>query len=158
MLKAGKRSSGEKLCLLKPEISLKKHPSVKSLFPEFDNNEIINKIKNFGFNNDKNSSQFRNSNYNFTNIIIISCEPRLSQEEETFFMEDYKEKEKDIIKDNLNSNDFYKDKNIYGNNKKPFLFCLTDEQKKLDKKITQGISEGKNFQFIENSFKGLLKK
>ena len=80
-------------------------------------------------------------------INIITCDHKLIDDKDTFF-----------VQANENSNK----KRIENKNnlkiKKSIFYEFNDEQKKLDKKITNLMEDGKDYKIIEKQFQGLLKK
>lgn len=161
----GNMSSKKRLGLLKPEINLKRHPSVKSLFPDMDETSQYSEITNSTNEINRNHcSSSKNSSFSFKKITIISCDYKLSNENDTFFIEANDENEN--CNDNYKYNFYIDDDNIDDNNNfnkinkmsKPLFYGFTEEQKQLDKKITGEIKKGNNYLSIEKSFKGLLKK
>lgn len=177
--------SRKRLGLMKKEINLQRHPSVKSLFSEIDtitkddsNNYIANEINTINIINSISSS--KNNNHNFKRINIITCEHKLNNNE-TFFIKvnpeesesnnDNSKKTNNNNIDNLaNINIQYDEPKTNATNKnniknnsnklklnKPSFYGFSDQQKDFDKRITDSMAEGKDFTYIENSFKGLLK-
>lgn len=166
--------SRKRLGLLKQEINLQRHPSVKSLFPETEEKSLINSINNQNSNNNKATLSFpvfssETQSYNFKRINIITCEHKLNNNE-TFFIKANPEEvnnDSSIINNKINidiKNDevkIDKDKKRNSNKlniSKPLIYGFTEEQKKLDLKITNDMAKGKEYRIIENSFKEMLKK
>lgn len=167
--------SRKRLGLLKQEINLQRHPSVKSLFSEnieiskTDSTDTVTSQNNtINIINSANSS--KSQNYNFKRIHIITCEHKLNNNETFFIRANPEEIDSNNRNNNINNNLQYDEQKIlYSNNIKtnnnnkllqnikPSFYDFSDEQKELDKKITDDMARGKDYSFIENTFKGLLK-
>ena len=130
--------------------NIERHPSVKNLLNQINNPEPIS-INNYKINNNNNISiptdneNSQKSNINI-GINIIPCEHKIKDEKETFFIEaDVNNK---ILNNSVNKL----------NIPKPSFYMLNEEQRKLDKKITNLIEEGKDYIMIERQFESVLKK
>ena len=138
----------KKLCLLKPVIDLQKHPSVKSLFKINDAKEQDFKEQktNFLFNNNDevNLIEIKKNKTNI-GINIISCDHKIIDDKETFFIE--KNIEDNLINEKKGSNI----KII------PLKYEFNENEKKLDALITNQMAKGKGYKIIEKNFTGLLK-
>ena len=138
----------KKLCLLKPVIDLQKHPSVKSLFKINDAKEQDFKEQktNFIFNNNDevNLIEIKKNKTNI-GINIISCDHKIIDDKETFFIE--KNIEDNLINEKKGSNI----KII------PLKYEFNENEKKLDALITNQMAKGKGYKIIEKNFTGLLK-
>lgn len=150
--------SRKRLGINKPEISLQRHPSVKSLFPEVD--EPSKEYPYINNNNQIKNPSSKIHNYNFRKINIIPCEYKLFNNNETFFIHANPE-ENDFCCENNGIQMKYEDENNYKNMNgisKPLIYGFNEEQNELDRKITEQMAKGKDFNYIEKSFRGLLKK
>ena len=147
MSKSTNKVSRKRLALIKEDPSVIKHPSIKNLLNQINNPEPIPFINNINVNN-INQKHYDNKNLQ-TNvgINIITCDHKLIDDKDTFF-----------VQANENSNK----KRIENKNnlkiKKSIFYEFNDEQKKLDKKITNLMEDGKDYKIIEKQFQGLLKK
>ena len=137
------------------EKSLEKHPSMKTFFNQVkekeekeENNDILNIIQSEEEEKlDNINNKTDNININIK-INIIECEHKLSDGKETFFVETNNNP------NNYNNSKFYKKNNDI----KPLNYEFTEKQKKFDAKITKQIYQRKQYNIIEKSFEGLLKK
>ena len=143
--------SRKRLSLIKEDASVSKHPSVKNLLNQMNNPEPIPLINNnIAIDNDKNNNQINYDNTNLkTNIgiNIITCEHKIIDDKDTFFVQtnENNNKKKLSLRNSLNI-------------KKSIFYEFNDEQKKVDKKITNLMEKGKDYKAIEKQFQGLLKK
>lgn len=137
------KKSKNRLFLTK-DSSVERHPSVKNLLNQINNPEPLptNNIISISTNNE--NSQENNINIG---INIIPCEHKIKDEKETFFIES-NENNNNIINNSINNIKIVK----------PSFYTLNEEQKKLDKKITNLMEEGKDYSTIEKQFKDVLKK
>ena len=87
-------------------------------------------------------------------VKINRVEEKLVDNKETFFLEMNDEDRKNIIKntDNIKNN-----KSKF-NNSRPLKYEFNDKQKAFDKKITDAISKGEEYNEIEGKFLDQLKK
>ena len=135
------------LGLLKPEISLQRHPSVKSLFKINDAKEqnIIEQNENFFFNNNFVNPVNIQKNKTNIGINIILCEHKIIDDKETFFIS--QNIENNLLNENVRSNI----KTI------PLKYEFDEEQEKLNTLITNQMAKGEGYKIIEKNFIGLLK-
>ena len=144
----GLNNTHKRLGLPKPEISLQKHPSVKSLFKSDDTKEKndIEQNTNFLFGNNAEDSSI-NIQKNKTNfgINIISCDHKIMNDKETFFIEQN-------IENNLPNEKERSNIKII-----PLKYEFDEKQKKLDALITKQMAKGEEYKIIEKNFIGLLK-
>ena len=141
-----------RLGLVKEDTSVDRHPSIKNLINQMNNPEPINSnnllnINNFNNNFDENMID-NNKNDNKIGINIITCDHKISNEKETFFMEADEKKDPQLLETRKNQLKI----------NKPIFYELSEEQKQIDKKITNLMEEGKDYKVIEDQFKGMLKK
>ena len=157
-------SSKNKLSLNLFEANLKRHPSVKGLFDE--NGELKNPTdsKNeFLLLNIINQSDEKDNDINDVNkgevkkkrnaslpIKIDRVKEKIVDNKDTFFVEMNDENRKEILKNNID-----KKKSKFS---QPLSYELNDSQKKLDKDVTNAMSEGKDYSEIEIKFVNHLKK
>ena len=152
----------KKLSLAKEDFSIKRHPSVKNLLNQIDNPEPpkfnSNLINIIASNNDdlrENGSENVNKEKALTptnlSINIIGCEHKIVNDEDTFFIETVP-----VKKDNSNINLDNRNNKLMIN--KPLFYELSEEQKQFDKRITNLMVEGKDFETIEKQFQDILKK
>lgn len=144
----------KKLDINRIEASLIRHPSVKSLFDDEGNQKIpsndINKNNLYIFNiknNDiKDDEDIMPKTKIETNVFvkIDKCEHKIVDNTETFFVDSG-------IKNNVVSKST---KTII---EKPAMYRFSNEQKELDDEVTKDMSEGKDYEIIEQKFLGLLK-
>ena len=147
MSKSTNKVSRKRLALIKEDPSVIKHPSIKNLLNQINNPEPIPFINNINVNN-INQIHYDNKNLQ-TNmgINIITCEHKLIDDKDTFFVQ---------AKENSNKKRIENKNNL--KIKKSIFYEFNDEQKKLDKKITNLMEDGKDYKIIEKQFQGLLKK
>ena len=140
----------KKLCLLKPVIDLKKHPSVKSLFKINDAKEqdFKEQKKNFIFNNNDevNLIEIKKNKTNI-GINIISCDHKIIDDKETFFIEQN-------IENNLKND---KESSNIKIKITPLKYEFNENEKKLDALITKQMAKGEEYKIIEKNFIRLLK-
>ena len=152
----------KKLSIIKEDLSIKRHPSVKNLLNQIDNPEPpkfnSNLINIIASNNDdliENGSENENKEKVLTptnlSINIIECEHKIINDEDTFFIETVP-----VEKDNSDINLDNRNNKLMIN--KPLFYELSEEQKQFDKRITNLMVEGKDFETIEKQFQGILKK
>ena len=147
MSKSTNKVSRKRLALIKEDPSVIKHPSIKNLLNQINNPEPIPFINNINVNN-INQIHYDNKNLqNNVGINIITCDHKLIDDKDTFFVQANENSSKKRIenKNNLKI-------------KKSIFYEFNDEQKKLDKKITNLMEDGKDYKIIEKQFQGLLKK
>ena len=157
-------SSKNKLSLNLFEANLKRHPSVKGLFDE--NGELKNPTdsKNeFLLLNIINQSDEKDNDINDVNkgevkkkrnaslpIKIDRVKEKIVDNKETFYVEMNDENRKEILNKNIE-----KKKSKFS---QPLSYEFNDSQKKLDKDVTNAMSEGKEYSEIEIKFVNHLKK
>ena len=145
-----------RLSLMKEDTSVDRHPSIKNLVNQMNNPEPIipsNLLNVNNFNNNFDENLFNNNNFSSKNdnkisINIITCDHKISNEKETFFMEADEKKDPQLLETRKNQLKI----------NKPIFYELSEEQKQIDKKITNLMEEGKDYKVIEDQFKGMLKK
>ena len=144
---ATKKLSLNRLAVIKEDSSVNKHPSVKNLINQMNNPEPIPSsfINNINVINNENLSN-KNLQSNI-GINIITCEHKIIDDKDTYFVQANENKNKKKMEKKNN-------KKI----KKSIFYEFNDEQKKMDKKITNLMEEGKDYKIIEKQFQGLLKK
>ena len=157
-------SSKNKLSLNLFEANLKRHPSVKGLFDEKGdlknptdskneflllniNNEIDDKDNDI---NDINNGDVKKKRNASLPIKIDRVKEKMVDNKETFYVEMNDENRKEILKKNIE-----KKKSKFS---QPLSYEFNDSQKKLDKDVTNAMSEGKEYSEIEIKFVNHLKK
>jgi hypothetical protein len=157
-------SSKNKLSLNLFEANLKRHPSVKGLFDENGDLKNPTDSKNeFLLLNIINQSDEKDNDINDVNkgevkkkrnaslpIKIDRVKEKIVDNKDTFFVEMNDENRKEILKNNID-----KKKSKFS---QPLSYELNDSQKKLDKDVTNAMSEGKDYSEIEIKFVNHLKK
>ena len=157
-------SSKNKLSLNLFEANLKRHPSVKGLFDENGDLKNPTDSKNeFLLLNIINQSDEKDNDINDVNkgevkkkrnaslpIKIDRVKEKIVDNKDTFFVEMNDENRKEILKNNID-----KKKSKFS---QPLSYELNDSQKKLDKDVTNAMSEGKEYSEIEIKFVNHLKK
>ena len=156
------------------EVNLKRHPSVKGLFDEDGKMKISNESKdellllstdnkssgkesNDSSNNnqeeqiDEKETEDKNNKITFVPVQIKRVEEKMVDNKETYYTEMNIEERKQIIENNKTNN-----KNF--NKSKPLSYKFDDNQKKFDQNITEAMSKGKNYSYIEDKFEEKLKK
>ena len=145
--------NNKRLGLLKPEINLQKHPSVKSLFQTNDTKEkkeqnIIEQNTNFlSVNNVKDNLINTIKNKSTIGINIISCDHKIIDDKETFFIEQN-------IENNLKND---KESSNIKIKITPLKYEFNENEKKLDALITKQMAKGEEYKIIEKNFIRLLK-
>lgn len=147
----------KRLCLIKEDYSVKRHPSIKTLLnqindpepPKFNSNfiNITTCNNNLIENNCVKENKEKVTTPSNIGINIITCEHKIINDEDTFFLET-----KPIENSNLDNK---KNKIMIS---KPLFYELNEEQKQFDKRITNLMVEGKDYKTIEKQFQGILKK
>ena len=144
-----------KLSIEPLKANLIRHPSVKSLFDDNGNQKIPSNetnnsnelytfnIKNSDIENDEEIKQKTNIETNVL-IKIDKCEHKIVDNTETFFVDTG-------VTNPVISNST---KNI---NEKPAMYKFNNQQRELDDEVTKDMSEGKDYEIIEQKFLGLLK-
>ena len=147
--------SRARLGLIKEDSSVERHPSIKNLVNQMNNPEPIKPNNFLSINNINNNfgenlvnNNFNNKNDTKIGINIITCDHKISNEKDTFFVEANEKKQSQLLETRKNQLSI----------KKPIFYELNEEQKQFDKKITNMMEEGKDYQTIEDQFKGMLKK
>ena len=157
-------SSKNKLSLNLFEANLKRHPSVKGLFdkngdlknPTDSRNEFL--LLNINNESDEKDNDITDANKGDVKkkrnasmpIKIDRVKEKLVDNKETFFVEMNDENRKEILKKNVD-----KKKSKFS---QPLSYGFNDSQKKLDKDVTNAMSEGKDYSEIEIKFVNHLKK
>ena len=146
----------KKLNIERLEASLIRHPSVKSLFddkgnPKTPSSDTNNKNDIYKFNiknndDDENDDEVRPRTKSEANVFIKidKVEHKIVDNKESFFV------------------DSGKTNNIISNstkviNQRPAMYKFSKEQKELDDVVTKDMSEGKDYEVIEQKFLSLLK-
>ena len=157
-------SSKNKLSLNLFEANLKRHPSVKGLFdekgdlknPTDSRNEFLLLNINSQIDEkdnketDVNKGEVKKKRNASLPIKIDRVKEKLVDNKETFYIEMNDENKKEILKKNID-----KKKSKFS---QPLSYELNDSQKKLDKDVTNAMSEGKDYNEIEIKFVNHLKK
>ena len=157
-------SSKNKLYLNLLEANLKRHPSVKGLFdekgdlknPTDSRNEFLLLNINSQIDEkdnketDVNKGEVKKKRNASLPIKIDRVKEKLVDNKETFYIEMNDENKKEILKKNID-----KKKSKFS---QPLSYELNDSQKKLDKDVTNAMSEGKDYSEIEIKFVNHLKK
>ena len=157
-------SSKNKLSLNLFEANLKRHPSVKGLFdekgdlknPTDSRNEFLLLNINSQIDEkdnketDVNKGEVKKKRNASLPIKIDRVKEKLVDNKETFYIEMNDENKKEILKNNID-----KKKSKFS---QPLSYELNDSQKKLDKDVTNAMSEGKDYSEIEIKFVNHLKK
>ena len=157
-------SSKNKLSLNLFEANLKRHPSVKGLFdekgdlknPTDSRNEFLLLNINSQIDEkdnketDVNKGEVKKKRNASLPIKIDRVKEKLVDNKETFYIEMNDENKKEILKKNID-----KKKSKFS---QPLSYELNDSQKKLDKDVSNAMSEGKDYSEIEIKFVNHLKK
>ena len=157
-------SSKNKLSLNLFEANLKRHPSVKGLFdekgdlknPTDSRNEFLLLNINSQIDEkdnketDVNKGEVKKKRNASLPIKIDRVKEKIVDNKDTFFVEMNDENRKEILKNNID-----KKKSKFS---QPLSYELNDSQKKLDKDVTNAMSEGKDYSEIEIKFVNHLKK
>ena len=166
MSKATKASSSKnkisraRLSVNKKDFNVKRHPSIKTLMNQMNDPELLNfNNNNINITTSNDNNIIENNCVNEVNekvtnptnigINIITCDHKIINDEDTYFIEADPNQNTNINIDN--------EKNKLMINK-PKFYELNEEQKQFDKKITNLMIEGKDYKTIEKQFQNILKK